>query len=50
MSFMITISPTYFSSSFFLNIFLLGQGIYRSKHNIIKGKTKLYNECSITLN
>ncbi len=34
---------------FVLNIFLLGQGIYRSKYNISKGKTKLYNEYSITL-
>ncbi len=36
---------------FFFNIFLflLGQGIYRSKYNISKGKTKLYNEYSITL-
>ncbi len=29
--------------------FLLGQGIYRSKYNISKGKTKLYNEYGITL-
>ncbi len=34
----------------FFNRFLLGQGIYRSKYNISKGKTKLYNEYSITLN
>ncbi len=34
---------------FFLIYFLLGQGIYRSKYNISKGKTELYNEYSIIL-
>ncbi len=35
---------------FIFNIFLLGQGIYRSKYNIGMEIAKLYNEYSITVN